>query len=196
MDIRFSDFVKLICVGLIIAVIFFVDNFIKQRKNKTTLNTPTGQLLSSEYFPCVFADYHQFFIVDAKYCEETPTLFSDLDCERRVFVGDFCVVLQPERNMDVPVRVLIYDREPSFKSKDWDHIAEAYVDLPTGILRLNTIHECYGEMNVSPGRYRIRFLGGGFSTIAKIGVDGNDYYQCELWPAQSTDVNVIKQFTP
>jgi hypothetical protein len=53
---------------------------------------------------------------------------------RRIKTGTHVVVVQPERNMDVPVEIEIYDSEPPFNADGWDHIAEASLHVPTGQL--------------------------------------------------------------
>ena len=137
----------------------------------------------------VFADYHQFYLWDRGMTPEAPTDYTDEDVQRRIKVGPHVVVIQPERNATVPVEVEIHDADPGFELAAWDHIAEASLHLPTGTLQ---VHECTGgpmaEFAVAPGWYRVRSLGGGF------GMDGGDHYSVVLWPAQSAELRVVKQW--
>ena len=59
----------------------------------------------------------------------------------RIKTGLHVLVIQPERNMTVSVKVEIHDVEPLCDADRWDHIAEASLHLPTGQLE---VHECTG----------------------------------------------------
>ena len=141
----------------------------------------------------VFADYHQFFLWDRGMTTEAPTDYTEEDVRRRIKTGPHVVVIQPERNTTVPVEVEIHDTEPGFDPAAWDHIAEASLHLPTGLLQ---VHECTGGpvagYEVPPGWYRVRSLGGGFATVS--GLDGSDHYQVVLWPAPPSELRVVKQW--
>jgi hypothetical protein len=143
----------------------------------------------------VFADYHQFYLWDRGMTAEAPTEYTDEDIRRRIKTGPHVVVIQPERNTTVPVAVEVHDADPGFDPDAWDHIAEASLHLPTGQLQ---VHECTGgpvaEFAVPPGWYRVRSLGGRFTTVA--GLDGSDHYLAVLWPAPPADVRIVKQWLP
>ena len=105
----------------------------------------------------LFADYHQFYLWDAGMNPSAPEDYIEADLQRRIKTGQHVVVIQPERNMTVPVQIEIHDANPSFVRDEWDHIAEASLHLPTGQLQ---VHECTGspvaDFTVSPGWYRVR----------------------------------------
>jgi len=114
----------------------------------------------------LFADYHQFYLWDEGMSPEAPVDYDDEDVKRRIKTGPYVVVIQPERNMTVSVEIEIHDSEPAYDSADWDHIAEASLQLPTGRLQ---VHECTGgsvaQFKVEPGTYRVRSFHGGIGTI-------------------------------
>jgi hypothetical protein len=145
----------------------------------------------------LFADYHQFYLWDAGMDPQAPEDYTDADIQRRMKTGEHVVVIQPARNMTVPVEVEIHDAEPSFDRDDWDHIAEASLHLPTGQLQ---VHECTGgsvaEFRVAPGWYRVRSFHGGFDTIDESGLKGDDHYLVVLWPATPSELVVIKHGAP
>jgi hypothetical protein len=144
----------------------------------------------------VFADYNQFYLWDSKMTREAPEDYTAEDVQRRIKTGPYVVVIQPERNMNVPVTLEIHDSEPFIDVNAWDHIAEASLHLPSGNLQ---VHECTGgpvaDFTVAPDWYRVRSMHGGFDTIAEVGTDGDDYYKVALWPADPMDIVVIKQWT-
>jgi hypothetical protein len=143
----------------------------------------------------VFADYHQFYLWDSAMKPEAPESYTDDDVRRRIKTGPNVVVIQTERDLDVPVTIEIHDSEPGVDVNAWDHVAEASLHLPCGHLQ---VHECTGgpiaDFKVAPGWYRVRSMHGGFETIAPIGADGNDFYKVLLWPADAAEVAVLKQW--
>lgn len=149
--------------------------------------------MKRSYF--VFADYHQFYLWDKEIAPDAPTDYTDVDIEKRIKTAPNVVVIQPERNMGVPVELEIAQCEPEPEFEPWDHVAEASLELPSGQLE---IHECTGgsidQINLQPGTYRVRAYYGGLSEISEDGLEGNDHYKLALWPAPSASVLVLKQF--
>ena len=142
----------------------------------------------------IFADYNQFYLWDKDVGPNAPTDYTDADIERRIKVAPNVVVIQPERNMDVPVVLEVTDSEPEPDFEEWDHIAEASLELPSGHLE---IHECTGgsidQINLEPGTYRIRAYYGGLNELSEDGLDGNDHYKLILWRSSYSPVVVLKQ---
>lgn len=143
----------------------------------------------------IFADYHQFYLWDKAIAPDAPTEYTQEDVENRIKVAPHVVVIQPERNMDVPVELEVFEHMPPLKLASWDHVAEASLELPSGILE---IHECTGgpidELHLQPGSYRVRACFGKLGELSEDGLDGNDHYHLELWPAPPAPVSILKQF--
>jgi hypothetical protein len=143
----------------------------------------------------VFADYHQFYLWDSTITSQAPETYTEDDVRRRIKTGPNVVVVQTERNLNVPVTIEIHDSEPTLDTDAWDHIAEASLHLPSGNLQ---IHECtdgpVADFKLTPGWYRVRSMHGGFETLGPFVTDGNDFYRVALWPANAADVSVLKQW--
>ena len=143
----------------------------------------------------IFADYHQFYLWDHDANPNSALDYDDADIERRIKAAPFLVVVQPERNMSVPVELEVADHPPGGDYDDWDHVAEASLELPSGKLE---IHECTGGsidiLSVPPGTYRVRAYFGGLDTLSEDRLDGDDHYRILLWPAPSADIAVLKQY--
>lgn len=60
----------------------------------------------------IFADYHQFYLWDHARSPDTSLDYTDEDVRRRIKADLFLVVIQPERNMTVPVEIEIAERAP------------------------------------------------------------------------------------
>jgi hypothetical protein len=125
----------------------------------------------------------------------TDRLHTDEDTERRIKTGRNVVVVQPARNMDVPVDLEVVKSPPPDDLADWDHVAEASLDLPSGNLQL---HECSGgvvdDIALEPGTYRVRAYFGRLSDLTADGLTGNDHYRIVLCPAPSQPIRVLKQY--
>jgi hypothetical protein len=142
----------------------------------------------------IFADYHQFYLWDHGESPSPAVDYSDKDVARRVKAAPHLVVIQPERNMSVPVEVEVAEEAPEVSLDDWDHVVEASLDLPSGRLE---VHECTGGsidvLAVVPGTYRVRACFGGLDTLSDDGLDGADHYRLTLWPAPFAPLTVLKQ---
>lgn len=143
----------------------------------------------------IFADYHQFYLWDHAASPEAPTDYTEEDTHRRIKAAPLVVVIQPERNMAVPVRLDLRDAAPDESLDAWDHVAEASLELPSGQLE---IHECTGGsidiIPLPPGPYRVRACFGGLGTLSDDGLEGDDYYRLVVWPAPFAPVAVLKQY--
>jgi hypothetical protein len=143
----------------------------------------------------IFADYRQFYLWDHAAQPDVALDYDDEDVERRIKAAPFLVVVQPERAMDVPVTLELRDDPPADAGAEWDHVAEASLDLPSGQLE---IHECTGGsidiVAVPQGSYRVRAHFAGLRTLSDDGLDGDDRYHLVIWPAPCAPVAVIRQF--
>lgn len=82
----------------------------------------------------IFADYHQFYLMDGELKPYAPEVYTEDDVRRRIKIAEHIVVIQPERNMTVPVELEVHDSCPGISSVEWQHIAEASLNLPSGRL--------------------------------------------------------------
>ena len=143
----------------------------------------------------IFADYHQFYLIDAEEYPNPPIDYTDEDVQRKIKAEKFVVVIQPERNMSVPVELEILDSAPNNNFENWEHVAEASLDLPSGKL---LVEDLYGEtkdmINLSPGIYRIRAYYGDLDKLSFDGLEGDDHYKIAIWQAPFDGVKVLKQY--
>ncbi len=143
----------------------------------------------------IFADYHQFYIWDAGTNPLAPVDYTDDDLRNMVKVAPHVVVIEPMRNMTVPVRIEVHGADPGWNPSSWDHVVECSLDLPTGQLQ---VHECTGsaqlDLRLTPGTYRVRVLLAGLDSLSSSGLEGNDRYVAVLWPGDKQPLRVLKQY--
>jgi hypothetical protein len=143
----------------------------------------------------LFADYHQFYILDAGVKPAAPSDYTNEDVRRMIKVKPNVVVICPRRNMTVDVELDVFPGDPKFDESRWDHIAECSLELPTGRLQVD---QWSGgpvlNLSVAPGCYRVRALYSGLDTISEDGLDGSDKYTVVLWPGSPVPLRIVKQF--
>ncbi|NJL02496.1 MAG: hypothetical protein HC910_18790 [Spirulinaceae cyanobacterium SM2_1_0] len=145
----------------------------------------------------VFADYNQFYIWDPDLPDVmAPEDYTDQDVSNRVKVCSGVVVVQPVRNMTVPVEIQIYDADPEFHFNEWQHIVEAPLQLTKGRIE---IHECTGGSLASlpaPSlNCMVRALFKGLDTLSENGLEGKDFYRVQIFPSDIIELRIIKQWT-
>lgn len=126
----------------------------------------------------VFADYHQFYLMDASVEPNMPEAVSEQDMLRRLRTAPHIVVIHTESATQVSVEVAFVP-EPTDAKGAWEHQAEFSLSVPSGTVALcgctDFVPEC-PRITVAPGSYRGRAYFAGST--------GNEERYClMLWPA-------------
>lgn len=126
----------------------------------------------------VFADYHQFYLMDAGVEPNIPEEVTEQDMLRRLRTAPHIVVFHTESDSHVSVEVAFVS-EPSEAKGAWEHKAEFNLSLPSGTAALcgctDFVPEC-PRITVAPGSYSGRAYFAG-ATV------GEEHYCLMLWPA-------------
>ncbi len=145
----------------------------------------------------IFADYHQFYLMDDEVQPLIPEDVTDEDCRRRIKVAPHIMVVYPVRNTEVPVTIEVHDAEPSTDLAAWDHVAECSLEVPSGRIVIagctDYLPDC-ARLQVAPGIYRARVQYGALGALSEDGLDGDDHYRISLWPAPAAELKIIKQY--
>ena len=126
----------------------------------------------------VFADYHQFCLMDAGEAPRIPETVTEQDMHRRLRMAPHIVVFQTESAMHVPVQIAFVPA-PTEATGSWEHSAEFSLSLPSGNAVLCGCTDLPSEcprIVVTPAIYsgRAYFAGQGV---------GEERYCVVLWPA-------------
>lgn len=146
------------------------------------------------------ADYGQIHLFDqadatVDVSEEWTDQLLDLrigsDPDEPTLIG-----LGTARSAKVPfVLELLAQAPDQHVQQGWDHVVEASIESPSGVLVLNGPTAAKSkviEIQVRPGSYRVRHHSGGLDTVSDDALDGDDHYGLLLWPEPYREPEVIK----
>ena len=126
----------------------------------------------------VFADYHQFYLMDAVEAPQIPETVTEQDIQRRLRTAPHIVVFHTESAAHVPVQIA-FVQAPTEAAGSWEHSAEFGLSLPSGSAVLCGCSEFLPEcprIAVVPSTYIGRAYFSGPSV-------GEERYYVVLWPA-------------
>lgn len=143
----------------------------------------------------IFADFFQFYVWDPVTSgQNAPEEWTDQDVADRAKVASGVVVICPIRNMTVPVEVGIWDSSPEVNLALWQHVVEAPLTT-TGRIE---VEECIGPtqagFTVEPGDYTVRALYRGLDTLSDDGLEGEDFYEIQIWKSPCPGMRVIRRW--
>lgn len=146
----------------------------------------------------VFADYFQFYIQDETANDDFGSLWTDEAVERLLAAADHSVGIGTVRNMTVPVVVSLHEAEPEADFMEWDMVNEGSFTVRSGRIAVLGCTDSLPDaprLTLAPGPYRVRVSYSGLDNLSEDGVEGDDFYRIQLWPAPLAPVFVIKART-
>lgn len=143
----------------------------------------------------LFADYFQFYLQDESAVGDLSDSWDDEAVSRLLAIAPGTVGVGTVRNMEVPVTLEILAKEPTLRTADYDHIVECSLVVKSERLVIAGCTDYFPEaarIEIAPGTYRVRICYSNLGSLSEDGLDGNDKYDLQLWPAPSSDVVVVK----
>lgn len=144
----------------------------------------------------LFADYHQFYLQDEAASGDLSQAWSPEAVEQMLAVADGVVGIGTLRNMDVGVTLEILAEPPSADTTGFDHVVEGSLDARSGTLVVAGCTDYFPDaarFALASGSYRVRLSISGAGTLSEDGIDGEDHYLVQLWPAPPGATVVLKQ---
>ncbi|MBR0756331.1 hypothetical protein JQ604_29490 [Bradyrhizobium jicamae] len=144
----------------------------------------------------LLADYFQFYLQDESAAGDLSDAWTQEATDRLLAIAPGTVGIGTVRNMHVPVSVQILDHEPEDDSTRWDHVVEASLDVASGRIVIAGCTDYFPDakrIDVPIGTYRVRASYGALDSLSADGLQGNDHYRLQLWPAPEIAVRVVKQ---
>jgi hypothetical protein len=150
--------------------------------------------LISRHF-AVFADYFQFYVCDAAFQTDPGLLWDEAATARMLALGPDLIAVGTARNMTVPVDVEILNAPPALDVDDWDQVIDCGVSLPSGNLIVFGCTENSDDaerLGIDPGDYAARISYANLGALSDDGLEGDDRYRVQLWPAATPAIAVLK----
>ena len=144
----------------------------------------------------IFADYFQFYIQDEPADGDLSKAWSDEAVARLLAVAPGVVGIGTVRNMDVPVSIEFFSKEPTASLAQWDHVVECSLSVQSGRIVVAGCTDYFPDaarIDAAPGTYRVRVCFAGLHSLSPDGLDGDDRYRLELWQAPAIEPTVLKQ---
>lgn len=144
----------------------------------------------------LFADYFQFYLQDEAAPGDLSDAWNPGAVERMIAVADGVVGFGTVRNMEVPVTLELRDDAPAPDLDGFDHVVEAALLMRGASL---VVAGCTDHLPdaarfaLAPGSYRVRLSASGLDTLSANGLDGDDRYLVQVWPAAPAEPVVRKQ---
>lgn len=147
----------------------------------------------------IFADYFQFYLQDEAVDGNLSDAWPDEAVARLLAFAPGTVGVGTVRNMEVPVTLEILASSPPTNATAYDHVVECPLLVVGENLVIAGCTDYFPgatRIPVTPGTYRVRVCFSGLDSVSEDGLDGDDRYHLQIWPAPLEDVSVVKQRTP
>lgn len=157
----------------------------------------SGTKVAQSYKLHVFADYHQFYLLDEHTQFMPPDDWEEQLVTQLIATAPGIIGVGTMRNMSVPVNIYLLSERPGADISPWNHIAEASLALPSGQLVIMGSSDSQAEalhLPVDAGNYRARVHYRGLASISENGFVGDDYYHILLWPQALSEPQILKRW--
>jgi hypothetical protein len=147
----------------------------------------------------IFADYFQFYLQDEAADGNLSDAWPDEAVARLLAVAPGTVGVGTVRNMEVPVTLEVLKSSPPTNATAYDHVVECPLFVAGENLVIAGCTDYFpgaARIPVTPGTYRVRVCFSGLDSLSEDGLDGDDRYHLQIWPAPLEDVSVVKQRAP
>jgi hypothetical protein len=144
-----------------------------------------------------FTEYYQFYIQDAttKASTDSDIFWTAQASEDKMAVEEWLLGISVAKYAVIDVKInMHWQTQTIFNLQNYDHIVEASVDVPSGVLQVLdcTTMQLQLEINVTPGIYTVRSNSANLSTVQ--GDTGNDFYVIDIYPSEKKERTVIKKY--
>jgi hypothetical protein len=143
----------------------------------------------------VDADFHQFYLMDGTQFADISRLWNKENARQLLAVATGVVGIGTARLGQVPVEVMILESAPSPAFESWEHVTEASLVVPSGIVKIGGPTEPWPNVQsfrIRAGTYRMRIYYGDLKSVRNE-TEGNDHYKIQIWPGEHQNPAVLKE---
>jgi hypothetical protein len=144
----------------------------------------------------LFADYFQFYIQDEIVSGDLSEQWTDKTVEQLLALTDGTIGIGTARNMNVPVTIKIFDKEPEFlidSENTFGQINECDIEVKSGKIVVAGCTDYFPEakrIELENGIYRARIYYGNLDKLSEDGLDGDEIH---FWLSnKSEDLKIIR----
>ena len=133
----------------------------------------------------LFTDYFQFYIQDEQAEVDSGERWTDETVAMLLLTTNSTIWVGTVRNMDAPVSVKHFESEPFIAERDdIGQVNECDLEITSGKAVIAGCTDYFPDaqrMNLANGIYRARIYYSNLEKISEDGLDGEDYYEVQLW---------------
>lgn len=145
----------------------------------------------------LLADYFQFYLQDDEIsCGDLSEAWSEEATSRMLATSPRSVGIGTLRNAEVPVLINVLDQEPQKSFTPYGQVVECSLEVHTGRIVVAGCTDYFPNalrIEAPAPVYRVRAYFSGLKSVSKDGLEGNDSYRIDLWPALAIVPRVLKQ---
>ncbi len=155
-------------------------------------------MLLKEIQTNLFADYYQFYIQDEQVSGDLSKAWTDEAEDRLLAVAPGTIGIGTVRNMEVPVRIKIYESEPQLKNDltNIQHVNECDLIANSEKLVVAGCTDYFPDamrIEINRGIYRARVYYGNLDRLSEDKLDGEDFYEIHLWyTGNESGIQILK----
>lgn len=155
-----------------------------------------------EYNFEIFADYFQFHLFDEKYNPNFGDAWTEFATKNLLASTEEGIAIGTRRNMDVKVIIKILDSPPSIKENNKDSIFQINESDILILSKKLVVIGCTDylpeakRIELENGIYRVRIYYCDLDKISEDELDGNDYYEVEIWKTNNRKTPTFNQLKP
>ncbi|MBL8796205.1 MAG: hypothetical protein JNM56_20065 [Planctomycetia bacterium] len=145
----------------------------------------------------MYASHHSLYVQDSlAWNNPEEVSFDERTTADRLAVGQNVLVIGTGSHGNVKVVVEADDVEPPLDLSEWDHVTEAGIDVPSGVVLVMGCLSYQGLFFwVRKGHRRVRCCHANLQGSVECG-KGRDWYLIQIWPAEPAPARVLKRWSP
>lgn len=152
-----------------------------------------------KYLLDFYTQFNQFYISDKISPKNTgdTSFWTTNALDDRLALGHDILGIGIQSYGHIRAELYILDQvNRDFEFNKYDHIVEGGLEVKSGTLQIINcpINQIELEINIAPGRYRVRIYSSNLKNTDIDEDEGDDYYKIEMWPDTSTDRIVLKHY--